>query len=123
MATPPPPALSAAELTGTWNGVNMVEGTDSVTERWTMVANEQGGGLVREGMKDTVQFLSSFDADSVTATSLAYIDRTNPKTMLMFKSVGRLRDGKLAGTVTVMLAQKPDSVIRRLRWEATRAPQ
>ena len=30
--------------------------------------------------------------------------------------------GKLAGTGTTMLASKPDSVLFRSRWEATKAP-
>ena len=123
MATPPPARLTAADVAGTWYGVTMAETSDSVIGRWTLTSTEQGGGLVREGMKDTVQFLNSFDADSVTATSLAYVDRTSPRTMLMFRSVGRLKDGKLSGTVTVVLAQKPDSVVSRSRWEATRTPQ
>jgi hypothetical protein len=37
--------------------------------------------------------------------------------------VGRLTGpGKMAGTATLMLASKPDSVVARVRWEATKSP-
>jgi len=64
------------------------------------------------------------DADSMIATSVPYTDPTLPKgsPKVMFKAVGRLRDGKLAGTSTLMVAAKPDSVLGRATWEATRAP-
>jgi hypothetical protein len=44
------------------------------------------------------------------------------KPTVVFRAVGRLMGGKLAGNATVMLASKPDSVLARNRFEMTKAP-
>lgn len=123
MAMAPAP-LTASDVAGTWNGIVMREGSDSVVLRWTsMTTTPPEFKMVFEGSKDTLTLTSTFDADSMIATSPPYDDPTTPaKDMVMFRSVGRLQDGKLVGTSTVMLADKPDSVVARSRWEATRAP-
>jgi hypothetical protein len=120
--TPAPPApLTAAAIAGTWQGVNMLEGSDSVTGRWTVTGDASGQAkLVAEGSPDTVVFSSTFDADSMMSTSPAYDDPSLPVGKIMFRSVARLQDGKLVGTSTIVLADRPDSVVRRERWEATR---
>jgi hypothetical protein len=33
-----------------------------------------------------------------------------------------MKEGKLVGTATLMLASKPDSVLGKSTWEATKAP-
>lgn len=120
-----PAALTVADVAGTWNGVNMGETSDSVTGRWTAVGvDDNGGTLTIEGSTEKIPFTRVLDADSMIATStVAYTnpaDAKGPK--LMFRSVGRLKDGKLVGTSANMLEGKPDSVVMRGRWEATRAP-
>ncbi|MGQ0647481.1 MAG: hypothetical protein ACT4P7_07900 [Gemmatimonadaceae bacterium] len=122
MAPAPPAHLTASDVSGTWTGVTMAENSDSIASRWTVVATAEGGSLIREGTKDSVTFLRVLDADSSIATSLAYVDRADPKRKLMFRSIGRLKDGKLVGTTTIMLAVKPDSIVSRGRFEATRVP-
>ncbi|MEQ1692768.1 MAG: hypothetical protein ABMA00_15870 [Gemmatimonas sp.] len=122
---PAPAALTAADVAGTWNGMNMGETSDSVTARWTAVnVDDNSGTLTIEGSKEAIPFTRVFDADSMVATSTAAYanpaDAKGPK--MMFRSVGRLKDGKLVGTSANMLASKPDSVVLRGRWEATRAP-
>lgn len=121
-ATASPAALSAADLVGTWNGTTMMEGTDSVVARWT-VMSETGteGRAVFEGAPDTIMFTHSFDADSFVAMSTPYTDRTMAGTpQVTTRAVGRLIAGKLVGTSTTMLASNPDSVVSRARWEATK---
>jgi hypothetical protein len=121
-ATPAP--LTAAAVAGGWNGTSMAEGSDSVTLRWTTTSTPDGGGqLVYEGGKDTVPYTRIFDADSMVATSSPFVrpgDKT--KTKVMFRSIGRLQGDKLVGTSATMLASKPDSVISRSHWEATKQP-
>ncbi len=125
MAVAEPAELSPADLEGTWAGVNFAEASDSVTQRWTIVASAGGDGrLVTEGSTDTVAYTVAYSGDSVVATSAPYSDATMPagSPQVTFRSVGRMVDGKLVGTSTLMLAAAPDSVLGRGRWEATRAP-
>lgn len=123
-ATPAPQALTSADLTGTWQGTTMPMEGDSVLSRWT-IANmtDSAGTLVYEGSRDSVMFTRHLDGDSLIAESRPYRTPSAPRTspMVTFRSVGWLRDGKLTGTVTQRLASNPDSVVARLRWEATRA--
>jgi len=122
MAAAPAP-LTAADLDGTWSGVSMAETSDSVTNRWTAVrgATESEVKLVIEGTKDTITYTRTLDADSLVAISAPFTPPTPPKSpQVIVRSVGRLMGGKLVGTAVTMLAAKPDSVISRGRWEATR---
>ncbi len=126
--TPPPPAaparLTAADVGGTWHGESKADGKDSVVAKWTSVrGTDSTGKLVYDGSKDTVRFTTTYDADSMIATSAAY---TNPRTpkgpKVMFRSTGWLKDGKLSGKSATLLASKPDSVVARGTWEATKVP-
>ncbi|HEY7568176.1 MAG TPA: hypothetical protein VH762_11430 [Gemmatimonadaceae bacterium] len=118
-----PAPLMAADVAGTWNGTTMAEASDSVIRRWTVMGDGMTGKWVVEGSKDTVTTTTTYDADSMIVTSSAYKEPTvagNP--MVTFRSVGRLTGGRLVGTAAVMPVSKPDSVIVRFRWEATKAP-
>ncbi len=120
-----PAALTAADVNGSWNFAGMGETSDSITGRWTTVnVDDTSGVLTPEGSTEQIPFKRVFDADSMIVTSTAAYtnpaDANGPK--LMFRSVGRLKDGKLMGTSATMLADKPDSVVQRGRWEATRVP-
>ena len=127
-ALPAPPAvpakLTAADVNGTWNGMTKAEGSDSVLSRWTSVsATDSTGKLVLQGVKDSIPFKTTYDADSMINTSAAYTNPGTPKgPKVTFRAVGWLKDGKPAGKVTTMLASKPDSVVARSKWEATKAP-
>jgi hypothetical protein len=126
--TPPPPpapaAMTPADLRGTWNGTSKREGTDSTTTFTVVSTSDSTGKIVFGGAKDSVSFTTKYDADSSIVTSAAYSDPTAPKKApkVVFRSIGRLKDGKLVGTATVMLASKPDSVVAKSTWEATKAP-
>lgn len=122
---PAPSALTAADVAGSRNVAGMGETSDSITGRWTTVnVDDTSGVLTPEGSTQKIPFKRVFDADSMIVTSTAAY--ANPATAngpkLMFRSVGRLKDGKLVGTSATMLAANPDSVVQRGRWEATRAP-
>jgi hypothetical protein len=121
---PPPPALTAADVKGTWNGTSKREG-DTTTTTWTVTTvNDSTAKITFPKTKQTVEFATKFDADSMIGTSKAYSDPTLPKgtPKVIFRSVSRLKDGKLAGTATIMLASKPDSVVGKSTFEATKAP-
>ena len=125
LAAAAPAALTADMIAGTWNGTSMAEGSDSVVNRWTVIGGAAGteGKLILEGSADTIRYTTVFDADSMVATSLPYTPPTPAGSpQVTFRSVGRLVDGKLVGTSANMLAAMPDSVVGRVRWEATRTP-
>jgi hypothetical protein len=125
--TPPPAApatLTAADMRGTWKGTSKREGTDSTNTFTVVSTSDSTGKIVFGSSKDSVNFTTKLDADSSIVTSAPYNDPTLPKNApkVVFRSVGRLKDGKLVGTANLMFASKPDSVIGKSTWEATKAP-
>ncbi|HJU75844.1 MAG TPA: hypothetical protein VJ717_19035 [Gemmatimonadaceae bacterium] len=117
-----PAALTAADLAGTWSGVDMAEGSDSVLARFTVISpTGMDAKAVFEGSTDTVQVTHMIDADSVVATSAPYPHPTlRGKPQVTFRAVGRMQGGKLVGTSQEMLVSKPDSVVSRTRFELTK---
>lgn len=127
-AAPPPPAapaaLTAADVAGTWTGTGKREGTDSTVAFTFMSTSDSTGKIAFAGSKDTTTFTTKFDADSLISMSGAYKDPTLPKNapQVMFRSVARKKDGKLVGLASLVLASKPDSMLYKVNWEATKAP-
>src|SRR5688572_12081150 len=121
---PPPTPLTAADVQGTWNGVSKREGTDSTATFVVISTGDSTGKVVLAGVKDTIKTVTKFDADSMIVTSSAYNDPAAPRNApkVTFRSIGRLKDGKLVGTPAIMPAAKPDTVVARVTWEATKAP-
>ncbi len=119
-----PPALTAAELAGTWNGTAMAEASDSLLFTFTVWSpTGTDSKTLRQGQTDTVAVTHMISGDSLVATSASYVDATLPgKPTVMFRAVARMMDGKIVGNSTVMLASKPDSVLARSRVELTKAP-
>lgn len=124
-SAPAPAALTAAMMTDSWSGVSMPEGQDSVVGRWTAVStSDSTGRLEMQGSKNPIPFRKSFAGDSMVVVSEPYVSPANPKgPPVAFRSVARLNEDTLAGTISVHVASKPDSVVSRLRWTATRAPR
>ena len=122
--TDTPAALTSADIMGEWTGTTMAEGSDSVANRWTTVGLTDSTGVwIPAGTTDSIPFTIVLAADSMIATSAPYPDpQSRVSGPVRFRSIGRLTDGRLAGTVLIVLASNPDSVIQRSRWEATRAP-
>lgn len=122
-AAPASAALTADQIQGAWNGTSMGESSDSVTSRWTSKSVADGATeLTLEGATTPMKFSTTFDGDSLHSISeptSALGPANGPK--IVVHSIGRLVDGKLKGTTWQTLADKPDSVIARGRWEATRA--
>ena len=118
-----PAALQVADIDGTWNGTTMAAESDSVLRRWTTVrSTDSTAKLVFEGSRDSITYTIRLDADSMIATSAPFRRPGARGPEVAFISVGRLRDGKLVGTTTTVLAAKRDSVLQRARYEATRVP-
>jgi hypothetical protein len=121
---PPPAAITAADVKGTWTATAKREG-DTTTTAFTFTnVTDSTGKLTFTKTKQTVDYSVKYDADSTIATSKPYNDPNMPKgaPKVTFRSVGRMKDGKFTGTAALMLASKPDSVVSRSTWEATKAP-
>ena len=60
----------------------------------------------------------------MVATSAPFLPpsakKGSPK--VQFVSIGRIKDGQLAGTANIVLASKPDSVVARHTFSGTKAP-
>ncbi len=110
-----------ADVAGTWTGVSMLEGSDSVVARWTQVC---GGGSCRgvvEGSPDTVASTYTIDGDSTVGTSMAYIDPAS-KVSVVDVWVARPKADRVTGTQVTKLAGT-DSVVARTLFEGTRGAQ
>lgn len=120
-----PAALTAADVAGTVNGKIMPQNADSVIFTFVCVTPATGNvSRCTNSMtpNDTTSYTYALSgADSVTWTSDAYTPPTPPKSPKVIDHVvGRMSRGKWTGTVTTVLASKPDSVVSRARWEATK---
>jgi hypothetical protein len=117
--------LAAADIAGTWAGTTKLEGTDSIVQRWTFTSTgDSAGRFLVQGSPDTIPVKVTFDADSFVAVSPPFDDPTAQRgtRQVVFRAIGWLTDGKLSGKSTATSASKPDSVVARTRWEATKAP-
>ena len=117
-------ALTPAQVAGAWHGTSRREGGDTVTDRWTMVSTTDSTGrlVFDDAKKDSIPYLTRFEGDSMIMTSSRPYAARDGKKRLMYRQVGRLQGDRLVGHVTAMLADRPDSVLGRSAWEATRTP-
>jgi hypothetical protein len=124
-----PVAVTAADLVGTVNGQVMAENADSVLSKFTCTTAATGNVskcVNSAAPKDTTPYTYALSgADSVMWTS----DPHTPPPPAPAKSpkvidhvMGRIAGNKWTGTIVTVLASKPDSVMSRTRWEATKAP-
>ena len=125
MAPAAPVALTPADFAGTWNGTTKMAGTDSVISKWVVKStSDSTGTLTYEGTKTTVPFKTTYSADSSIVVSEAFTSPSAKKgaPKVMFKSIGRIQNGQLVGTADIVLASKPDSVLAKHTFSATKAP-
>ena len=110
-----------SDVSGKWSGVTMPEGSDSVAARWTQ---DCAGGTCKgtiEGVKDVMMSTYELAGDSAIGTGAAAMDPVLKKKITDHWTL-HLRDGKVVGTGMNRLADKPDSVVFRYRFEGSRAP-
>ena len=121
-----PAVLTAADLVGTWTGQSMAQGSDSVIARWTCIQPATGNEskcVDAAAPKDTAVYTYTITGDSVMFTSAPYTPPAPPKSpQVVDHVVGRKAGDKWMGTAVTTLASKPDSVVMRTRWEATKSP-
>jgi hypothetical protein len=113
--------LTDADMAGTWKGVAMPQGSDSVIAHWTQIC---GAGVCRgtaEGATDTIPSTYTLMADSAVGRSQPYAEPTIPGSKVIDSWSLHIKDGKVVGTGVFLLASKPDSVLMRYRFEGSRA--
>lgn len=121
-AAPAAPALTDAAVAGTWTGVGMAMGSDSVLMHWTQVcANGSCVGTV-EGTTDTSRATYTIDGDSVMGTSSPYAASMAGGAMVTDSWVVRPVGDSATGTGLLRLADTPDSVLIRYQIQGTRNP-
>jgi hypothetical protein len=127
--TPAPPALTTADLAGSFTGTSMAATSDSVVGTWTSsvmidsAGAAQGRFVSASNPKDTVSFTQRIEGDSVISESAPYTDAAMPKgsPQVHWKAIGRGMGSEWSGTVDIMPVGK-DTVITHLRWKSTRTP-
>jgi hypothetical protein len=119
---PAPAMLTEADVAGTWTGVSMPEGSDSVVARWTQICAAGTCKGVIEGQTDTVMSTYRIEGDSSIGTSSAFADPMVQGRMVVDTWVARISGGQVTGTLVTRLADNPDSVVMRSRFTGSRAP-
>ena len=124
-----PAALTVTDVTGSYAGSTMANGTDSVLSTWTSVAmTNASGGLEGKLMDakaptDSVAFTGVLSADSVIWSSAPFIPAGAPAGTPQMKwvAVGHVSGNSWTGTAVTMIAAT-DSVTQNSHWMATRTP-
>jgi hypothetical protein len=115
-----PTAMTEADVAGTWMGTSMPAGSDSVVARWTQVcANGACTGTI-EGTTDTLRSTYTLSGDSCMGRSAPYVNTAVGGVKAIDSWTVHLRDGKAVGTGTIVLADKPDSVLMQYHFEGSR---
>jgi hypothetical protein len=118
-----PAALTDADVSGTWTGTLMAQGSDSVVANWTQVcAAGTCRGTSQESPGDTTVASYTIAGDSVMGTSQPFADRQMGGAMVVDHWVSRPSGNQVAGTGMLTLAAKPDSVVMRYRIVGTKTP-
>ena len=121
-APPSTPALTLAQLEGTWRGQTLREAQDTVIATWTLSAPADTSKWVAsftKGPKVPVHIVS-LSADSLVAKMGPYPSVSMKGKMITVQFVSRVHGDSLVGTEETHLVSKPDSVARG-RLQATRA--
>lgn len=118
-----PAALTDADVSGTWTGTAMLEGTDSIIAHWTQVCSAGTcRGTSQEAPGDTVVSTYVLEADSSRGTTQPYADKSMGGIMIVDSWVARISGNQVTGTGKFTLASKPDSVLASYRIVGTKSP-
>jgi hypothetical protein len=115
-----PAALTDADFSGTWKGTAMMEGSDSVFVHWTQVCAAGSCTGTSEESKDTVMSTYRIDADSSIGVTSPYVEPSIGTVQVIDHWVARVSNGRVTGNGRIVLADRPDSVVMRYRFEGSR---
>jgi hypothetical protein len=120
MAPATAPAMTEADIAGTWKGTSMPMGSDSVVAKWTEVCAAGSCKGTSEGSKVTVQATYTMSGDSAVGVSQPYSDPSVKGGNVIDTWVVRVTGDNATGTGVMTLASKPDSVVMRYRFAGSR---
>lgn len=115
-----PAALTDADVSGTWTGTAMMEGTDSVFSHWTQVCGAGSCTGTNQESPDTVRSTYVLDADSSMGVTQPFADPTMGGIMVTDNWVARISGNQVTGTGMIKLADRPDSVVARYRFSGSK---
>jgi hypothetical protein len=118
-----PPAITEADVAGTWTGTATPEAPDTGTVNFTITCS--GGSchsVVSNAPTDTVHSTYVLAADSSTGTSSPYKDAQAGGAMVVDHWVARVTGTQVTGHGWVTLSEKPDSVVGRYRFTGSKSP-
>lgn len=114
------PALTEADVAGTWTGTSMPAGSDSVLSKWTQVCANGACRGTSEGSAIVLESTYTLSGDSSVGVSKPYSDPSFKGGKLIDTWAGRISGDNVTGTGASKLASKPDSVVMRYRFSGTR---
>ncbi len=124
--TPPaetaPPALTMADLAGTWNMEVRGLNSDSVLTTSTMVSDSTGAWVTNLPGRPPLPTQVTISGDSVMTSAGPYESVLRPGTQVTINGVSRLVNGQLVGTMVAHYATAGADSVVNLRTSATRAP-
>ena len=117
-----PAAATDADFAGNWSASLMPEGSDSVLTTATYTCGSGSCRFVSAlAPKDTVAFTYTISGDSAMYSAAAYKDAQSGA-MVTNSGVSRVSGNSASGSGMVRLADKPDSVVLRYHFRATKQP-
>jgi hypothetical protein len=121
-ATPAPPALALADLSGKWAIAVKGETGDStlLTYELNATGDPTGWTLVLPGQKPVAVRVVEVAGDSIVTEAGPYPSVLRKGATVSTRAVSRLRDGKLVGTTTARYSGKGADSVAYLRTEGTR---
>ena len=124
VAAPAPAPISLAEVAGKWTVRTMAENSDSVlvTSEMTATADTSGWVTIVPGRPPLPTRVIEVAGDSITTEFGPFESVLRPGVQVTTRTVMRLRDGKLVGSLVARYVTTGADSVTRLRLEATRAP-
>ncbi|HSE53693.1 MAG TPA: hypothetical protein VLB00_15990 [Gemmatimonadales bacterium] len=124
VAAPAPAPISLAEVAGKWTVRTMAENSDSVlvTSEMTATADTSGWVTIVPGRPPLPTRVIEVAGDSITTEFGPFESVLRAGVQVTTRTVMRLRDGKLVGTLVARYVTTGADSVTRLRLEATRAP-
>lgn len=120
---PAPPALTAADVAGTWTVRTMSETSDSVLVEYTMTAvGDPSTWTITLPNRPPMAIRVTFAGDSVVTESGPYESVLRKGIQVTTRGVSRLVGGELVGTTVARYATTTADSVVTLRTRGTRAP-
>ena len=118
-----PAALTDADVAGTWSGTATNQAPDTGSVNFTVVCGTGTCKLTIAPLpNDTITSTYTLAADSSHGVSTPFADKQRGGIMVVDHTISRVSGNTATGHGWLVLADKPDSVVVRYGFTATKAP-